>query len=216
MPIAQLVSAGIEFSLNQLLKLDPDCQPKLKKLAGKQLQVTIRELPWPLLFSFSEQIDVMALTPSKVESEIADIPTEVDCHIILALETLEELRDSSKISQLIQQNKLTLVGDIHVAQGFSSLLKELNIDWEEQLSKYTGDVVAHQTFSSIKSILTVAQQQLQEFGQQLAHNLTQDDAIAVSKLTVENFCEQVNDIRSAAERLEARLALLENSQQDEW
>jgi ubiquinone biosynthesis protein UbiJ len=217
MPFAQLLSAGIEFSLNQLLRLDPDSPPKLKKLAGKQLQVSVRELPWPLIFSFSEQIDVMALPPgdtgSPLPGEAANLM--VDCHISLALETLGELRDSSKISQLIQQNKLTLEGDILVAQSFSSLLKELDIDWEEQLSKYTGDVAAHQTFASIKSVFFTAGQQLQDFGQQLAHNLTQDGAIAAAKPAVDDFCEQVNELRSAVERLDARLSLLENHQQDD-
>ena len=28
-------------------------------------------------------------------------------------------------------------------QAFSALLGELDIDWEEELSRYTGDVVAH-------------------------------------------------------------------------
>ncbi|MFQ3197653.1 MAG: ubiquinone biosynthesis protein UbiJ [Paraglaciecola sp.] len=215
MPLAQLFSAGIEFSLNQLLRLDPDSSLKLKKLTGKQLQVSVRELPWPLLFSFSEQIDVMAL-PGDGESSVPDEAANliVDCHISLALETLSELRDSSKISQLIQQNKLTLEGDILVAQRFSSLIKELDIDWEEQMSKYTGDVVAHQSFTSIKSLFFIAGQQLQDFGQQLAHNLTQEDAIAAAKPAVDDFCEQVNELRSAVERLDARLSLLENSKQD--
>ncbi|MFQ3236406.1 MAG: ubiquinone biosynthesis protein UbiJ [Paraglaciecola sp.] len=217
MPFAQLLSAGIEFSLNQLLRLDPDSSPKLKKLAGKQLQVSVRELPWPLLFSFSEQIDVMVLPASETDSPLPDEVANliVDCHISLALETLGELRDSSKISQLIQQNKLTLEGDILVAQSFSSLLKELDIDWEEQLSRYTGDVVAHQTFTSIKSLFFAAEQQLQNFGQQLSHHLTEEKAIAAAKPAVDEFCEQVNELRSAVERLDARLSLLENYQQDD-
>lgn len=217
MPFAQLLSAGLEFSLNQLLRLDPDSAPKLKKLAGKQLQVSVRELPWPLIFSFSEQIDVMVLPASANESPLPDeaVMPMVDCHISLGLETLGELRDSSKISQLIQQDKLTLEGDILVAQSFSSLLKELDIDWEEQLSNYTGDVFAHQTFASIKSLFFTAEEQLQNFGQQLAHNLSQDDAIAAAQPQVDDFCEQVNELRSAVERLDARLSLLENSPQDE-
>lgn len=211
MPFAQLLSAGIELGINQLLKLDPQSQLKLKKLAGKQLKVSIRELPWPLLFSFSQQVDVLAeqTIDHTQQSQAAD------CHIELALETLPELQDSSKISQLIKQNKLLLEGDIHVAQGFSALIKELDIDWEEQLSHYTGDVLAHQTFASMKSVFLSAQQNMQQFGASLSDSLMQDEGLTIRATQLEEYCQQVNELRSAAQRLDARLKLLENQQQGE-
>lgn len=212
MLVGQLISAGVELTLNQLLQLDPDCKPRLKKLAGKQLQVTINELPWTLLFTFSEQIDVSALQQNQQQ-----IPADAaaDCHITLGLSTLSELSDSSKISQLIQQGKLDLDGDIDVAQGFSNLMKELDIDWEEQLSKYTGDVVAHQTFSSVKALFNTAQQEVEKLADQLSAHLTKPEAVAVSEIEVADFCDQVNHLRSASDRLEARIDHLIASQQDD-
>lgn len=212
MLVGQLLSAGIEFTLNQLIQLDPDCQGRLKKLSNKQLQVTVKELPWSLLFSFSQQIDVSTLTPSDQETSTE---STADCHITLDLSTLGELKDSSKISQLIQQGKLDLAGDINVAQGFSNLMKELDIDWEEQLSKYTGDVVAHQTFSSVTSFFTTAQQEIEKLADQFSTRLTQPDAVAVTPAEVESFCENVNTLRSGCDRLEARIDNLIASQQDD-
>jgi ubiquinone biosynthesis protein UbiJ len=218
MLVGQLLSAGVELTINQLLQLDPDCKPRLKKLAGTQLQVSINELPWSLLFIFSEQIDVSALpATSEDQSSEAQAPTEssADCHITLSLSTLSELSDSSKISQLIQQGKLDLDGDINVAQGFSNLIKELDIDWEEQLSKYTGDVVAHQTFSSVKAFFNTAQQEVEKLADQLSTHLTKPDAVAVSEIEVADFCDQVNTLRSASDRLEARIDQLIALQQDD-
>ncbi|MFT4994716.1 MAG: ubiquinone biosynthesis protein UbiJ [Paraglaciecola sp.] len=217
MPFAQLLSAGLELGINQLLKLDPQSQVKLKKLAGKQLKVTIREVPWPLLFSFSEHVDV--LVEQNIDNmqfnDHAQQNQAADCEIELALETLPELQDSSKISQLIQQKKLLLEGDIHVAQAFSALIKELDIDWEEQLSHYTGDVLAHQTFASMKSVFLSAQQNMQQFSTSLSERLMQDQGLTIPATQVEEFCQQVNGLRSAAQRLEARLILLENQPQGE-
>jgi len=209
MPFAQLMASGIELAMNQLLKLDDDSQQRLKKLSGKSLQVTIKELPWPLLFTFSEQIDVRTVISS--EKDLATSSESVDCLIELNLETLPKLRDSSQLTQLIQQKQLNLIGDIYVAQTFSSLLKELDIDWEEQLSGYTGDVVAHQTFTSMRAAFDTAKTQIELGAIELSERLTQSDSIAVKPSEMYEFSKGVSDMRSATERLSARVAVLEQA-----
>jgi ubiquinone biosynthesis protein UbiJ len=207
MPFAQLVTSGIELAMNQLLKLDDDSQQRLKKLSGKSLQVSIRELPWPLLFSFSEQIDVRTVITADIELE----PTseQVDCLIELNLETLPKLKDSSQLTQLIQNKQLNLIGDIYVAQTFSALLKDLDVDWEEQLSVYTGDVLAHQTFTSMRTLFDTAKTQIEQGAIELGERLTQSDSIAVKPSEMMGFSRSVSDLRSATERLSAKIALLE-------
>ncbi|WP_339725344.1 SCP2 sterol-binding domain-containing protein [uncultured Paraglaciecola sp.] len=212
MPFAQLMTSGIELAINQLLKLDEDSQERLKKLAGKSLQVTVKELPWPLLFTFSEQIDVRTVIGAEEGLEPSEM---VDCLIELNLETLPKLKDSSQLTQLIQQKQLNLIGDIYVAQTFSTLLKELDIDWEEQLSGYTGDVVAHQTFASMRALFDSAKMQLEQGAIELSERLTQSDSIAVKPKEVYEFSLGVNEVRSAAERLSARIALLEQGKKVE-
>jgi ubiquinone biosynthesis protein UbiJ len=211
MPFAQLVTSGIELAMNQLLKLDDDSQQRLKKLSGKSLQVTIKELPWPLLFSFSEQIDVRTVITPDNDSE----PEPVDCLIELNLETLPKLKDSSQLTQLIQKKQLNLIGDIYVAQTFSALLKDLDVDWEEQLSRYTGDVVAHQTFSSMRTIFDTAKTQIEQGVIELGEYLTQSDSIAVKPSEMIEFSRDVSDLRSSTERLSAKIALLEQAKKDD-
>jgi ubiquinone biosynthesis protein UbiJ len=205
MPIAQLLSSAIETLLNQLLKLDPVSERKLKKLDGKSLQLRVKELPWPLLFHFSENISVLIVLPDDL------IENEVSCKIELDLETLPQLQDSSKLTQLIQQKKLLLNGDIYVAQCFSSLLQELDIDWEEQLSVYTGDALAHQTFSTVKSAIAHGKDNLEHARAVWSERLTKDGAIGVKQQELNEFSEQVNKLRSASERLHARLSMIEKT-----
>ena len=212
MPFAQLMTSAVELAINQLLKLDDESQQRLKKLSGKSLQVTIKELPWPLLFSFSQQIDVRAVMLSEIASEPSAEP--VDCLIELNLETLPKLKDSSQLTQLIQQKKLNLIGDIYVAQTFSALLKDMDIDWEEQLSKYTGDVVAHQTFTSMRTLFDKAKTQIEQGAIELGERLTQSDSIAVKPSEMMEFSRGVTHLRSATERLSARIALLERAKKE--
>ena len=207
MPFAQLVTSGIELAMNQLLKLDDDSQQRLKKLSGKSLQVSIRELPWPLLFSFSEQIDVRTVITA--DNELEPTSEQVDCLIELNLETLPKLKDSSQLTQLIQNKQLNLIGDIYVAQTFSALLKDLDVDWEEQLSVYTGDVLAHQTFTSMRTLFDTAKTQIEQGAIELGERLTQSDSIAVKPSEMMGFSRSVSDLRSATERLSAKITLLE-------
>jgi ubiquinone biosynthesis protein UbiJ len=209
MIFVQLITSGIELAMNQLLKLDDDSQQRLKKLSGKSLQVTIRELPWPLLFTFSEQIDVRAVVTS--DHDVEPLPELVDCLIELNLETLPKLRDSSKLTQLIQKKQLNLIGDIYVAQTFSALLKDLDIDWEEHLSQYTGDVAAHQTFTSMRTLFDSAKAQIEQGSIELGERLTQSDSIAVKPIEVAEFSHSVSELRSVTERLSARISFLEQA-----
>lgn len=205
MSAAQLLNSAIEKLLNQLLKLDPDSSRRLKPLAGKQLRVTLNEIPWPLIFVFSEQIDLLS------SQQTDENTAPVDCEISLSLESLQALQDSSQISQLIQQNKLQLEGDIHVAQHFSALLKDLHIDWEEIFSQYVGDVIAHQSFYTARTLFDQAQQKMSQFSTMFAEAVVEEKGLAAHPVAVEKFCTQVNELRSDTERLTARLARLEQS-----
>lgn len=205
MPIAQLLTSGIELAFNQLLNLDSDSQARLAKLKGKSLQVSVKELPFPLLFNFSEQVEVGAVIESNENNQAAD------CLIELDLNTLPKLQDSSQLTQLIQQKKLTLIGDIYIAQTFGDLIKELDIDWEEQLSKYTGDEIAHQTFSSAKSLFAQAKQELEKAATNIGSRMTQADAVAVKPIEMTLFSDQVSDLRSDTERLSAKVQRLEQT-----
>lgn len=201
MPAAQLATAAIEVALNKLLELDTSSANQLKKLSGKQLRITLAESPWPFTFHFSDRIDI-TIPP-------ADSSEKSDCSLSLSLATLQALQDKGQITRLIQQGKLELSGNIQVAQGFSQLLTELDIDWEEQLSHYTGDVIAHSVFSMTNRFKRQVDSRLSGLARTLAEGAIEEKRIAASGILVTDFCDQVSEIRSSTERLEARLVLIE-------
>ena len=159
MPAKQLFSSALEVPLNTLLSLDDQSTKRLQPLQGKRLTVVLKELPWPLTLAFSERIDIL------MDQENQD----ADCIISMQLSTLSELQDSSQITRLIQQGKLDLQGDIQIAQHFSSLIKELDIDWEEHLSHYVGDVAAYQMAAWVKQAGGRIQQGVKRLEQRLSN-----------------------------------------------
>ncbi|MEZ9057412.1 SCP2 domain-containing protein [Vibrio pelagius] len=201
MPFDSLVTAVIETSLNTLVNDDPDLVRRLSRLKGQIIQVNLKELNKTLTFVFSQQIDVLA-----------DYEGQPDCYLSLNLSVLPELREQSNITKLIKQDKLILEGDIQLAQKFAQLMTDCKPDLEEWLSRVTGDVVAHTLVQGAKNVGGIVASQANKHQNHFAQVLTEEWKIAPAPLEVAHFCDQVDDVKSAAARLEAKLnALLEKA-----
>lgn len=201
MPFDPLVTAVIETSLNTLVNDDPDLVRRLSRLKGQIIQVNLKELNKTLTFVFSQQIDVLA-----------DYEGQPDCYLSLNLSVLPELREQSNITKLIKQDKLILEGDIQLAQKFAQLMTDCKPDLEEWLSRVAGDVVAHTLVQGVKNVGGFVASQANKHQNHFAQVLTEEWKIAPAPLEVAHFCDQVDDVKSAAARLEAKLnALLEKA-----
>ncbi|KAB0482898.1 SCP2 domain-containing protein [Vibrio chagasii] len=201
MPFDPLVTAVIETSLNTQVNDDPALVRRLSRLKGQIIQVNLKELNKTLTFVFSQQIDVL--------SEYEGQP---DCYLSLNLSVLPELREQSNITKLIKQDKLILEGDIQLAQKFSQLMTDCKPDLEEWLSRVTGDVVAHTLVQGVKNVGGLVAKQATKHQNHFAQVLTEEWKIAPAPLEVAHFCDQVDDVKSSAARLEAKLnALLEKA-----
>ncbi|MEZ9548939.1 MULTISPECIES: ubiquinone biosynthesis accessory factor UbiJ [Vibrio] len=201
MPFDPLVTAVIETSLNTFVNDDPALVRRFSRLKGQIIQVNLKELNKTLTFVFSQQIDVL--------SEYEGQP---DCYLSLNLSVLPELREQSNITKLIKQDKLILEGDIQLAQKFAQLMTDCKPDLEEWLSRVTGDVVAHTLVQGVKNVGGFVAKQASKHQSHVAQVLTEEWKIAPAPLEVAHFCDQVDDVKSSAARLEAKLnALLEKA-----
>lgn len=197
MPFDPLVTAVIETSLNTLVNDDPDLVRRLSRLKGQIIQVNLKELNKTLTFVFSQQIDVLA-----------DYEGQPDCYLSLNLSVLPELREQSNITKLIKQDKLILEGDIQLAQKFAQLMTDCKPDIEEWLSRVTGDVVAHTLVQGVKNVGGFVVSQANKHQNHFAQVLTEEWKIAPAPLEIAHFCDQVDDVKSATARLEAKLNTL--------
>ncbi|MFM4981099.1 ubiquinone biosynthesis accessory factor UbiJ [Aeromonas caviae] len=198
MPMDAMVTAVIETSLNQLLALDKQSPERLRKLAGKVLKLDLRELK-PLWFVFSERrLDVLA----RFEGE-------ADAVLSLSLTALGLLKEPSALTRYIREEKLDLSGDPQLVQAFSALLGELDIDWEEELSRYTGDVVAHTLCSGARQARRFVGRELCLSQRQVAEYLTEEARLAPGPLEVASFNDDVEELVQQMKAIELRLARLE-------
>jgi ubiquinone biosynthesis protein UbiJ len=92
-----------------------------------------------------------------------------------------------------------------VAQKFQKLLSEIDIDWEEQLSRYTGDIMAYrigQGLHKTRQWFNNSRQSLSLSGREY---LQEEIHLLPTLPEFNQFKQQVSELRDDADRLEALL-----------
>lgn len=226
---AQVVTAAVEFALNKVLSFDDDSHLLLQPLVGKQCEIQLHELPFPLVFNFHSAglVVTSVVADNAADSLEADAvsseqrPAQVgtkskqkshdECSISLSIFIINELKDTSNITQLIRDHKLDFDGNLQIAQSMSALFDGLNIDIEELLSKHIGDIAAHNTMQSVESFGQFIKRNHNLAMQALSDVLLDEKPVGVRPIILENYLQEVSEVRDAAARLEARLAILEST-----
>ena len=196
-PLEILLAATLETALNRLLALDEQSARRRQPLHGKVLQLELRELK-PLWLVFS---------PSRVDL-LTRYEGQPDATISLALSALPRLRDPNQLTPLIREGKMDLAGDTSLCNQVAQLFSELQIDWEGQLARYTGDVIAHSLCRGAQQLRHGIQQQGELLRRDLAEYLTEELRLAPGPLEVACFCDDVDALKRRFDATVLRLEKL--------
>lgn len=114
--------------------------------------------------------------------------------------------------ELIKNGDLSITGNQHLAEEFLSLLLRTNIDWEEWLSKYLGDPVAHLICQKVLATRRQINRNRNHLIQTITEYLTEEVQWTPGFLQVNSFIKEADRLRDDTDRLEARINQLENKQ----
>ena len=195
MNLTQLVVGG----LNRYIDLDQERAVGLNAINNKVIKLFIRELDKSLMFKVQD-LHV---------NEIIDEDTVVDVEINISLKVLPEFALGVEQDRLIKNGGIEIKGDTHVASVFQNLLKEVEIDWEEQLSKYAGDAVAHQAGKVIKEIHSFGRRLQSNFREDLRDYMQDEIQVVATREEINEFVQEVDSVRAQTDRIEARIKRLQ-------
>lgn len=198
MPLPTLLLATIETAINRLLALDPASRARGEHLAGKRVQIQLREFTPPLWLLFS---------PGRVDC-LGQYEGQADASLTLSLAALPLLKDPGLLTRYIREEKLDISGDPGLINAVAVLFGRLEIDWEEQLSHYTGDVLAHGLCRGLRQLHQGASRQLELLRQDLAEYITEEARLAPGPLEVAAFCDDVDALRRRFEQTQLRVERL--------
>ena len=94
------------------------------------------------------------------------------------------------------------------------IIVELDIDWEEVLSEYTGDILAFQIHQKTLQAAGLFKQGLQSFMQTNSEYLREEARITPTQPEFDDFQQQLHNLRQGVDRSEARLRQLLNQTKD--
>lgn len=189
----------IETVINRLLEYDPEIANEIAGYSGKIILVDIDGIQVQL-----------AIKPTSAGLELF-FNKDVEADVVIKGKPLSLLSLlTNKQGNSVFPNDLELKGDINLAQRFQNTLKRLDIDWEEILSEYVGDTVARRAtllFNDVKANLFNFKE---SFKQSSSDYLRFETEMLPDQLLVDEFINDVDQIRNEAELLKLRVERLVN------
>ncbi len=199
MSTQEALLALMEQGLNQYLSLDPEVGRPLSKLHGKRILLIVSGLGAACLVPGPDGIQVLA----------ADEEDRPDCSLEAGPLGFMRMAQGEGVEELFG-GSVKVRGDTELAQAFGALLRELDIDWEEQHSKLTGDPIAHQVGESVRGAGDWSKMAGSTLQQNLGEYLQEEARILPARAESDDFSDRVDRLRDDLERLEARIRRLEN------
>ncbi len=199
MTVKPLLLSVFETALNRLIALDSDAVYLLTPLIGKVIGITIRP--------FNE---TLYLCPSETTIQVLDdYPGPVDALLTgSALAFGAKGLGSSSIGTLFNDS-IEISGDSEVGHAFIRLFEKMDIDLEESLSRYTGDIIAHRIGRFFRTGHRWTGDMLESFRLNLTEFLQEEARDLPAKPEADIFYRKIGDLQTDLNRLQSRLENLE-------
>jgi ubiquinone biosynthesis protein UbiJ len=96
-------------------------------------------------------------------------------------------------------------GDTDTGEQFQDILSAVDWDWEEQLSRITGDVLAHQAGKLARKATLFIKNSRSTLQQDISEYLQEEVRLLPARIEVGYFLEEVDQLRADVDRLSARV-----------
>jgi ubiquinone biosynthesis protein UbiJ len=196
MPFANTLLGIAEIGGNYLLSLDHQVLDRCIELQGHCIEIHITDLDLRLFCHPGSWGIRLSLEEPK---------RAIDASIsgrTMALFSLAMQED--KISTSMQEG-VSINGNATVAQQMQKIFTELDLDWEEALSHYTGDILAYRIHQQASSASDWLRQSVISLAQTSSEYLREESHLCPTQVEFERFQQQATRLKQDIERAEVRL-----------
>jgi ubiquinone biosynthesis protein UbiJ len=197
-----MLLAPLQTVLNRNIAASSAARVACKRLADKTLAVHLKSTPQNTLLSLfftcdGERMTIASSSDAAAAATLSGTPLAYLSMI------------GSQPESAMRSGTVRIEGDAEVAQAFRDLLKAAQPDLEDELSRLTGDVAAHQIGNFARGALQFGKRVGDTFLQNVSEFLQEESRDIVTRIEADEFVEAVDKLRDAVERAEARLVQLQ-------
>ena len=191
-----MLERGAVAGLNHLLSQQPLAAERLRGFAGKSIE--IRCPPFPHLHLTVLENGMLERSQDGAASALVVKLNPAALPLLLA-------RDETARGQI------EIEGPADLAAAVDALFREISWDYEEDLSRVFGDVVAHRLASGGKAFAAWQGDALKRLAENLAEYWADERPLLVRPADAERFRADSDALRNEVARLEERIERLERS-----
>jgi ubiquinone biosynthesis protein UbiJ len=199
--IALLVA--LENAINQALELDPGTRNKLTSMTGCSFHICCTQPELDAYIVLSE--DGIALR-SRYETDNPRFQPTASLKGPLTA-YFQLLGSSDKGAELIN-GELQFSGNSQPLLELQKIFAHLDLDWEAQLAPLIGDIPTHFIGKSARHLWEFGQQSKEAFTRHLEEFLHEEGRLLPGKDEIEDFYDDLSQLKLRSERLEARIQRL--------
>jgi len=182
------VAAAMTTAINQYLTLDEEVGPHLERLYGRLVRIELDAVDTGFYLLFHrDRIEVLEDFAGEADVVIRGAPFSM-------LSVASGRADVSSSGVVIE-------GDIALAEKVSQLMQRVDIDWEEHISRITGDAVAHQMGNFARGFAGFFSRTQSRMQTNTADYLRDETTHLPHDWEVEEFCNDVDDLRDRVDAL---------------
>lgn len=202
--VSMALTAALEAAINTYLQMDPETLQRLARFSDKVIAIELQDTGITLFcLPQAQGMTIMSQYQGEPDTTISGRP--------VSLAKLTILNDT----QVMFAGDVTISGDVELGQGFKKLLENMDIDWEEHLSRVTGDIIAHKTGHAIREMASWWRNNSKRSQENAREYLQEEVQVIPDKEEVEAFFAGVETLRDDAARLAARISQLASARAED-
>jgi ubiquinone biosynthesis protein UbiJ len=205
-----ITSAAICHGINHVLVNEPWAIAELAKHAGK---VVALEMPFGrFAVQIAEDGQLKAASQHETSTAVDEQATPaVRTALVLTIssQALATLLTSSGSIRESAFKSVTIAGDADLAQLLGRLAGQVRWEYEEDLSKLIGDAPAHFAVAQGKKLASAGKAAGMDLLQNTVEYLSEEKKVLLNQRDFAIHKNQLMELRDAVERLDKRIALLQ-------
>jgi ubiquinone biosynthesis protein UbiJ len=189
----------LQKALNRYLSLDPESAKRMERLQNKTVLIELTGLNEKFfLFFATDGVRLLRDDNLVPDTVIRGTPLRL-LHLTLTPATRQQFFSDD----------VSITGNLEVGQQVIHLFDEMEIDWEDQLSKIIGDASAYRLGSMARKLKGWLDDSKESLLQDVNEFLHEEKKLVPTSEALQDFYRDIDVLRMDADRLDARIQQLE-------